>query len=110
MRTDFEAIILVAGTLGGAALACARSGHRTLMLTMQLDSIARMSQSGTGAGPELRIDARRRIVVHRPDGYSIQDAEPLEGLRTRRILPTARRKYDMKRVWAGLDVEAGRGG
>ncbi len=43
-RQDYEVIVIGAGHAGcEAALACARTGHRTLMLTMNLDTIGQMS-------------------------------------------------------------------
>jgi len=44
MARDFEVIVIGAGHAGiEAALACARMGHRTLLATMSLDTVGRMS-------------------------------------------------------------------
>src|SRR6185312_17383090 len=52
LRGIYEVIVVGAGHAGcEAALACARMGHKTLLLTMNLDSIALMPCNPSMGGP-----------------------------------------------------------
>lgn len=78
MKNDFEILVIGAGHAGiEAALAAARLGHKTLLLTLSLDNIGKMPCNPSVGGPAKgivvrEIDALGGQMPHTADATALQ--------------------------------------
>ena len=73
----YEVVVIGAGHAGcEAALAAARMGRRTLLLTMNLDTVALMSCNPTDRRPRQRANRPRDRRARRPDGHVADAPSP----------------------------------